>query len=244
MIIIVARYREDISWTKHFPKVLIYNKGDKLNCPNEIMLTNVGREGHTYYKYIYDNYDKLEDYTVFLQGNPYDHSPNIISNLTKYIRNSKLDTDFEFLSERIFNCTLLWCKYHGRPLPLSSVYEQLFNKKDFNKELVFGAGAQFLVSKKQILRHSREFYLKIVNLLGYEKNPIEGYVIERFHKTIFAPQKRINLVERPWQKQATIISNPSKPIKRAILAKTLSAIPLTTGNPFSRGYRHLNLDGK
>jgi len=29
-------------------------------------LDNVGREGHTYYKYICDNYDNLTDYTIFL----------------------------------------------------------------------------------------------------------------------------------------------------------------------------------
>ena len=49
------------------------------------MLDNVGREGHTYYKYIVDNYDNLKDYTCFLQGNPFDHSPNIIDNLHRCI---------------------------------------------------------------------------------------------------------------------------------------------------------------
>ena len=32
-------------------------------------------------------FDNLEDYTIFLQGNPFDHSPNIISNLNYYINN-------------------------------------------------------------------------------------------------------------------------------------------------------------
>jgi hypothetical protein len=49
----------------------------------------------------------------------------------------------------------------------------------------FGTGAQFIVSKKQILKHSKEFYLNIVNLLSSCINPIEGYVFERFHKIIF-----------------------------------------------------------
>ena len=66
----------------------MYNKGEKLTDSfNEKILNNVGREGHTYYKYICDNYYNLEDYTIFLQGQPFDHSPNIISNLNKYINN-------------------------------------------------------------------------------------------------------------------------------------------------------------
>jgi hypothetical protein len=98
--IVVARYNEDLEWTKQFSNVIIYNKEIQLTDDfNQILLNNVGREGHTYYKHIYDNYDNLAEYTIFLQGNPFDHSPNIISNLNKYINNADLSIDFEFLSE-------------------------------------------------------------------------------------------------------------------------------------------------
>jgi hypothetical protein len=84
--IVVARYNENVEWTKQFENVLICNKGHKLdNSYNEVFLNNVGREGHTYYKYICDNYDNLADYTIFLQGRPFDNLPNIIDNLYKYI---------------------------------------------------------------------------------------------------------------------------------------------------------------
>ena len=53
--IVVARYNEDLKWTKQFSNVIIYNKGTSLtDYFNEILLNNVGREGHTYYKHIYD----------------------------------------------------------------------------------------------------------------------------------------------------------------------------------------------
>lgn len=185
MIIVVSRYNENINWTKNFSNVVIYNKGDCLDEDyNEILLDNVGREGHTYYKYIYDNYDNLEDYTFFLQGNPFDHSPDIINNLNKYISNKKLNIDFEFLSERILNCNLSGCQYHSN-IPLIEVYHKLFDEKVKNKDFIFGAGAQFIVSKTQILKRPRDFYLKIIKMLEYNINPIEGFVIERFHKLIF-----------------------------------------------------------
>jgi hypothetical protein len=191
MKIIVARYNENIDWTKEFSNVIIYNKGCKLEENyNEILLENVGREGHTYYKYIYDNYDNLDDYTIFLQGNPFDHSPNIIENLHKILKNTKLDISFEFLSECILYCNLSGCKYHDN-LPLQDVYNYLFNENKqrmmfkTNSNFKFGAGAQFIVSKNQILKRPKEFYLKLIKLLEYSVNPMEGYVIERFHKIIF-----------------------------------------------------------
>lgn len=183
--IVVARYNENLNWTKQFLNVIVYNKGNKLtNDFNEILLNNVGREGHTYYKHIYDNYDNLADYTIFLQGNPFDHSPNIISDLNKYTNNKDLSIDFEFLSRNILNCNLSGCPHHSG-LPLIETYEKLFGERKEDMEFQFGAGAQFIVSKKKILQRPKKFYLKIIEILENNINPIEGFVIERFHKLIF-----------------------------------------------------------
>lgn len=190
--IVVARYNENVEWTKQFSNVIIYNKGIPLEGEyNEIFLNNVGRESHTYYKHIYDNYENLSDYTIFLQGHPFDHSPNIISNIKKYINNTELNIDFEFLSERILSCNLSGCRYHPG-LPLKTTYEKIFNIKKEDMNWIFGAGAHFIVSKKNILQKPKDFYLNIVKILENSKNlvrahapdPIEAWVIERLHPLI------------------------------------------------------------
>lgn len=184
--IVVARYNEDLRWTKQFSNVLIYNKGKPLmNNFNEIQLDNVGREGHTYYKHIYDNYDNLADYTIFLQANPFDHSPNIVHNLNKFLNSTDLNADFIFLSERVLSCNLSGCSRHGG-LPLIDTYEKIFNVRKNNMTFQFGAGAQFIVSKQRILKRQKDFYLRIVKMLEKDINPIEGFVIERFHGLIFS----------------------------------------------------------
>ena len=155
--IVVARYNEHLEWTKNFSNVIVYNKGNPLSDDfNEKYLNNVGRESHTYYKHIYDNYDNLADYTIFLQGNPFDHSPNIISNLNKYVNNTNLSIDFEFLSENIINCNLTGCQdHHG--LPLIDTYEKIFGERKDCMEFKFGAGAQFIVSKKKYYKDQKNF---------------------------------------------------------------------------------------
>ena len=74
--IIVARYNEDVSWTKNidFAEVIIYNKGED-EIPGAIPLPNVGRESGTYLNFIIDNYDqiKLDALYFFLQGDPFAH---------------------------------------------------------------------------------------------------------------------------------------------------------------------------
>ena len=152
--IVVARFNEDIEWNKQFLNVIIYNKGTPLtNNFNQIILNNVGREGHTYYKHIYDN---LAEYTFFLQGYPFDHSPNIISNLNEYINNTDLSIDFEFLSENILDCNLDGCKHHEL-LPLINIYEKLYDERKEYMKFKFGAGAQFIVSKKKYYKDQKNF---------------------------------------------------------------------------------------
>tara|TARA_Y100000389_G_scaffold178371_1_gene191511 strand:+ start:26718 stop:27467 length:750 start_codon:yes stop_codon:yes gene_type:complete len=191
--IVIARYNECVKWSEQVPNVIIYNKGNELGeCYNEILLNNVGREGHTYYKYICDNYENLSDYTIFLQGNPFDHSPHVLYNINKYINNKELNIDFEYLSEMIIRSTLD-AENHKYPTcctKIHSTWERIFGEKShINQECIYGAGAQFIVSKNTILNHTKEFYENIVKILEYNKTPLEGFDVERFHKYIFATNK-------------------------------------------------------
>ena len=190
--IVVARYNEKLDWINNLENVIIYNKGNDDIYLNTIKhpimkLPNVGREGHTYYQYIYDNYNNLDDYTIFLQGNPFDHSPNLfktIKDIELLIKQEKIN--FKNISEWIISMSLEGCPcHHG--LPLKDVYKKLFvNKDEITNSFQFGAGAQFIVSKETIQKHPKEFYLNIINLLNYDINPIEGFVIERFHTLMFS----------------------------------------------------------
>ena len=107
-----------------FSNVFIYNKGEKLD--NTIVLPNIGR-CHTYFKHIVDNYHNLTDFIIFLQGNPFDHSPNIINNLN----NISLDTCFQFLSD--LNTHLIYqYKSISRNLPLIKFKKKNIFEKSCN----------------------------------------------------------------------------------------------------------------
>jgi len=179
--IVVARYLEDVTWTEQFNNVVIYNKGQRLDVAHRL-LPNVGREGHTYYTHICKNYHDLDDYTIFLQGNPFDHSAHIVDQIHAFTASPQ--GDFLFLSDNVLQCNLKGCDHHAK-IPLIDVYERLFGVRKEELNFEFGAGAQFIVSKKQILARPLSFYTKIVSMLATSNNPSEGYVIERFHKLIF-----------------------------------------------------------
>lgn len=182
--IVVSRYNEDIEWTRQFDNLVLYNKGSSACAETEIKLPNVGREGHTYYTYIYDNYDNLPDYMVFLQGNPFDHSPNIISDLKNIIQIEN-KPEFLFLGNQLITYMNKCPIKDSFQDHMIRIYKELFSTEIYSQQIIFTPGAQFMVSKKNILNRPREFYYKILKFLDYSSNPIEGYVIEIFHKLIF-----------------------------------------------------------
>ena len=204
----MSRYFENVNWSNllyNNMDVIIYNKGDALTInadgmkpilSKQINLPNVGREGHTIYYHICNMYDSLlslspkelsNEYIVFLQGNPFDHSPNLFQNLQN-IQNRNDPFDFEYLSETCDTSDFLKeINLHWKCFNIHNTYNRIFcdNNENVNKEFYFCEGAQFVVSKKSLLKHSKSFYENIVAILDKTIDPMEGYNIERFHNVIF-----------------------------------------------------------
>ena len=197
--IVISRYKEDISWADGFSheRVVIYHKSDTpCVSPHPVVsLLNVGREGHTYAYHILTHYDTLDDYTLFLQGYPFDHSPQLETQLHEIHDRIAQGTqpDFQYVSQRVLFSNLERCPYDIN-LNMIPTYERVFGsfgsfdsfgKKKKGHPFVFGAGAQFIVSRAAIQSRPRAFYQNICNILEYDVNPIEGFSIERFWQMIF-----------------------------------------------------------
>jgi len=85
--IVVARYNEDIAWTKAYNDIVtIYDKGidthPSLN--GAIKLENIGRGGHTYLHHIIENYENLAEQTIFTQCDPFVHNPTILCGIDNH----------------------------------------------------------------------------------------------------------------------------------------------------------------
>lgn len=190
MDLIVSRYKENITWLEKLPsfiKPIVYNKfidNDTYSLPN------VGREGHTYLHHIVKNYDNLSKINIFCQGNPIDHNPNLIQDLSNYDiieKNISQSGGFVPLGQVVTEGPYANIDFrHQCGLPMFYVLNLLF---DFNMSLndkydtVYGG--QFIVHKENILYRPKAFYNFMYQILAYEKDPIEGYILERLWPYIF-----------------------------------------------------------
>lgn len=183
---VIARFNEDIRWVdkinfKELDNVLIYNKGTLLDSKYMIKnLENIGREAHTYISYIIDNYDYLPDFSIFLQGNPFDHLVYKIEELN--------NIEFKKFTplNKIIESELSGQPHHGG----LDIDLNFFNKYFFNKpnSCLFTPGAQFVVSKESILLRSIHFYKSL--LLEFYRDDLPDL--------IFNKNKYPWIIERCW----------------------------------------------
>lgn len=201
--LVIARYNEDISWTRQFPNKIIYNKGARTTIPDDLQsntydLPNVGREAHTILHYIIEHYDNLPDIVVFSQGRYDDQisSETLTSlfNITKdTYSNNLVDSSVWGVHSSCYNFRLDNWKGALTPTKYNESYgkwyERVFGEPfPHNKTLVY-CGAFFSVGSNIIRKHPKEYYINIMENgdLKESSAPEAAHFMERTWSKMFTP---------------------------------------------------------
>lgn len=206
--IIISKYNEDISWVKQIDngeaEIFIYNKGLKITeeYSQEVKildLENVGRESHTYLHHIINNYDELPEKIIFTQAHPNDHvSENFKSDFFDFLNSPD---EFRYFSKNILEMRIgqdgveesgilngsFWRNKHSLESCCVTVPFGLIPQIE-SKKWIFGTGAIFGVSRESILKNSKEFYRRSLDILEESLDPVnppEGHAFERSWYLIF-----------------------------------------------------------
>lgn len=166
--LVISYYNEDLTWLNKINdyKITVYNKSNT-DILNTIKLDNVGREMHTYFHHIVNNYNSLYDWVFFTQANPFDHVENydwLLSVFPKSLIESKLNTDdCHFFSNGMFKNYLV-SQSNGSPnhvpvLNIDTLWSSLFTSQP-SGVYPFVAGCLFCVTKEQIRMRDISFYEK------------------------------------------------------------------------------------
>ena len=187
----VAHHNEDLAWLRRVPpeiRVTVYHKGHA-EVPGEL-LPNIGREAHTYLHHLSENYDDLADLTIFVQGHPFDHAPDLHKRLRTLASGEETVADFWWLGfladtddsrgRRLF---VPWSKNTARvELDLGKFHLRLFGEPGPG-EYRFFVGAQFAVTRQAAQRRSVDFY-KAARRLAVDF-PLAPHCFERCWDRVF-----------------------------------------------------------
>lgn len=181
--LVVASYKEDVSWlNKINANVYLYDKGER---SIGIELKNVGREAHTYVYHIVENYKNLPEWTAFVQGNPFDHAPHVLSLINDFdrISDSSKNEKFYFVGNAIVRCDINGLPNHAG-LDLAGFQIALFGGV-VQMDMIFVAGAQFIVHRDLIKNKKLSFWKNVLRVLESEKYPDGPWCAERMWTYIF-----------------------------------------------------------
>jgi hypothetical protein len=165
--VVVARYAEDLRWTGNLAsgvRCTVYNKGvDEVEGARR--LPNVGREAHTYLHHLVEQYDRLAPVTVFCQGHPFDHAPDL-HRVVRRLAEEGLGQPFLWLGflveteDRAGRRSFArWSKNpEGRGLELDRFHRVLFGT-ECPPTVQFYGGAQFAVTRECLWRRPREWFV-------------------------------------------------------------------------------------
>ena len=182
--LVIAKYKEDVTWINKIKehKITIYDKSDT-PIINSIKLPNIGRETHTFLHHIVENYDNLDDVTVFLQGNPFEHIqvimgwqyfglPNApyppaltseqLEKMCDKINNEiKHTSDLASFYQVVYNDP-----YYTNGGNVNKHLSEILSENINNLSYSVSPGGQYIVPKKYILSRTKEVWKKALDLLS------------------------------------------------------------------------------
>lgn len=187
--LVVARYNEPLDWLSQVPKeweVRIYNKGERVSPPAStdsrclmIDVANIGREAETF---LYHNMSEApRDYTIYLQGNPFDHCPDPIGQANFIMRRGDrvgwlgphYDTEWNVPPHTLAD------------LGAIGVWARLFSGEPMPRRFSFPAGAQMVVWRDRILARSAEWWRRAHEIALTDDWRV-AHCFERFWPSIYA----------------------------------------------------------
>ncbi len=200
-MLVVARYNESVEWTRDYPNKIIYNKGDRSTIPEDlhhcvIDIPNVGRETHTILYHIINNYDNLNDITVFSQGKYDDHmTTDEFNNLFNL---NELGYSTNYICSSIFGkykstYTFRIMDWKGKLSPTKynenygQWYERVIQKPFPEEHKIIWTGSFFGITSKNIKQYSKEFYERLLNEgdLNIHHSPEAAHFMERTWTKLF-----------------------------------------------------------
>lgn len=203
--VIIARYKEDIGWADALEyDYVVYDKGGN-SKPSSRILPNIGREAHTYFTHIVEEYDSLAPMNVFLQGDPFDHIHDQGRATADDLRSTLEDVvdrmvPFKGLAWFKLKCDALgqphdlrkpenegrWAGW-GKDIPVGEVFEHLFDAPMPDQIISRAPTGNFCVTGERIRTRPKAFYefaLRLIEADPQDENNT-GHAIERLWQHIF-----------------------------------------------------------
>lgn len=196
------------SWIVDFTdNFLIYDRAHRFQESENVKhQKNVGANIYDIFDFITSNYENLPEIMLFCKGNVIPRHCGIrkfieISNNTKftpienYIRETPSfhkgiysyvdENDCYFESHYEVNNTVNTIFKSKTFFSYKSLLDEIFENAVHNYYLRFSPGANYILTKSDVLKYNKHFYNTMRELVSWHVQPGEAYLLERMMLTLF-----------------------------------------------------------
>ena len=195
MKFVLSRYNHDMSWLKDYPdaEVIIYDRSEE-PMEGSIVVPNIGSDIYDKFSFIIDNYDNLPDVAIYTKANLFKY---ITKEEFDLVKDNKTFTPLLTMNHKTYSDEHgVVCFYDEQ-----GMYNEINNRWYIashpskgneteidlmvmlgisNKQYVqFAPGSNYILPKENILKHSKEFYIKLRSYLEWDRYPGEIFIMER-----------------------------------------------------------------
>jgi hypothetical protein len=188
---IISRYNHDISYLKEYTDdYVLYDRSEE-PLPEAIVVPNIGSDLYDKLTYIIDNYDSLPDVAVYTKANLFkyiskEEFDQVKDNKTftpLLTKNHKVYDDESgpvcfYDNQGMFNEVNNFWYLYPHPAKFAPIIIDFFNMKErlYN---AFAPGSNYILPKENILKHSKETYIKLRSCLDWDVYPGDAQLLER-----------------------------------------------------------------
>ena len=172
--VIIGHYQHDLSWVEKLKHpYIIYNKNRENDGKYDYDIPNVKWDAGVYFTYLVDHYDSLPDFVCFSQDRTDDHCSCFLDKVNNFdgsVDFLPLGITYERDQPQIIEETITYAKKVGI---------------NYELPIVYPSGAKAIISKKLILKNTKEFYQSILDSLPEVTIHKDNWSIEYLLPTIF-----------------------------------------------------------
>ena len=204
----VSRFNQDVNWVQEYaPSMILYDRSDE-PIPGSIIVPNLGTDIADKLHFIISNYNNLPPVMIYTKANLFKYitkeefdlvkdnsffTPLLTKNhkeikydgTEEYVKRHGTDKDVSYYQNGIYwEINNLWylneypCKHDPKEVMQTLGIDKL-------EYVPFAPGSNYILTAQDILKHPREFYIKLLNYLTWAVYCGEAQILERGLYTIW-----------------------------------------------------------
>lgn len=176
-----------MAWMKDYPEAefIIYDRSE-VPMSSAIQVKNIGSDIYDKFTFIIDNYDNLPDVAIYSKANIFKYISKEEFDLVKdnktftplLTQNHKTHLPVAYYEDGMYHEINNYFYLIPHPARHAREIKDLFDmdEREYN---AFAPGSNYILPKENILKHPKEFYVKLRKYLAWSVYPGEAQLLER-----------------------------------------------------------------